>query len=241
MGIKNGNKVEEPVQVKDESEDSPFGGLTYSHPSFGQARFSRVSGDRGQLYGSKIQSTNTVQLTISTSSCRQDLGRDWYHEKDQLISVSFTQTQFAELLTNMNASGVPCTINYREAVGHIISAELPHELEYIKQEISTRQAEQAEKISALEAEANQLLSQPGTLKKADKERLISITRSIARLSSCSLPFYAESAKETIEKATQEAKAEIEAFNLHAVTTLGLKALEDVEIAKALLGSSKRDT
>lgn len=234
MSIKKTNRVVEPVSIEKEDAPSPFGGMSYSHPSYGVARFSRVSGDRGQLYGSKINSSNTVELTISTSKCRQDLGRDWYYDQDQIINVTFTQTQFAELLTNMNASGVPCTINYREALGHIEFAEMPHELEYIKDEIQAKQVEQKGKLHALQKEANGLLTKTGTLKKADKERLIEINRLIVNLSDSSLPFYAKSAEETIEKATQEAKAEIEAFNLHAVTTLGLKALEDVDLVKRLL-------
>lgn len=234
MGIGNTNKVVEPVKVEEEDKSSPFGGMSYSHPSYGIARFSRISGERGRLYGSKINSSNTIDLTISTSKCRQDLGRDWYYDKDEVINVTFTQTQFAELLTNMNASGVPCTINYREALGRIEFAEMPHELEYIKETILTKQVEQKEKLRTLQKEANGLLIKTGTLKKADKERLIEINRLIVNLAESALPFYAESAEKTIRKATQEGKAEIEAFNLHAVTTLGLKVLEDIDLVKNLL-------
>lgn len=234
MGIRNTNRIEESVKVEAEDENSPFGGMSYTHPSYGLARFSRVSGERGRLYGSKVNSSNTIELTVSTSKCRQDLGRDWYYEQDKIISVTFTQTQFAELLTNMSASGVPCTINYREALGHIEFSEMPHELEYIKEEIQRKKDAQKDELVALQKEANELLTKTGTLKKADKERLMVINQLIVNLSSSSLPFYVKSAEEAIEKATQEAKAEVEAFNLHAVTALGLKALEDIDLVKRLL-------
>lgn len=234
MSKRRTNKTVESVNVESADANSPFGGMSYSHPSYGQARFSRVSGERGQLYGSKVNSSNTIELTISTSKCRQDLGRDWYYDQDQIVNVTFTQTQFAELLTNMNASGVPCTINYREALGHIEFAEMPHELEYIKEEIQAKQDTQKQKLTSLNKEASDLLTKTGTLKKVEKERLLKINNAIVSLSSSSLPFYADSAKETIDKATQEAKSEIEAFNLHAVTTLGLKALEDINLVKHLL-------
>jgi len=228
------NKVVESVKAITNAQGSALDGTVYSHPSYGQARFSRISGDRGKLYGSKIDSSNTVELTISTSKCSQSLGRDWYHDQDEIVRVNFTQTQFAELLTNLNSSSVPCTIGYREALGTIEFAEMPRELEYIKKEIETKKNEQKEKLYLLQTEANELLTKAGTLKKVEKDRLVKITQSIVSLSSSSLPFYAESAAETIEQATQEAKAEIEAFNLHAVTALGLKALEDVDLVKRLL-------
>lgn len=234
MKNKNTNEVVETVKRTKEDDGSPFGGFTYSHPSYGQARFSRVSGERGKLYGSKVESSNTIELTISTSKCRQDLGRDWYFEQGNIVKVIFTQTQFAELLTNMNSSAVPCTLSYREALGRIEFTEMPRELEYIKGEIQNKKDVQKDKLNSLQEEANGLLTKAGTLKKAEKDRLIKINRLMVNLSSSSLPFYAKSAEETIGKATQEAKAEIEAFNLHAVTALGLKALEDIDLVKRLL-------
>lgn len=238
MSRRKTNKIVEQVKVKGDDLASPFNGMVYSHPSYGQARFSRVSGDRGQLYGSKINSSNTIELTISTSKCRQDLGRDWYNEKDEIVNVTFTQTQFAELLTNMNASAVPCTINYRADLGRIEFAEMPHELEYIKEEIQAAQDNQKEELRKLQEQATDLLNKSGPLNKKERAKLIGINYSIASLAESSLPFYAHSARETIEKATQEAKAEVEAFNLHAVTTLGLKAMEDIDLVKKLL--SKND-
>ena len=239
--IKNNQTVQEPVKVTQEDKGSPFEGNTYSHPSYGQARFSRVSGERGKLYGSKVESSNTIELTISGSQCRQDLGRDWYFEKEIVTSVIFTQTQFSELLTNMNASAVPCTLKYRADKGYIEFAEMPKEIEYIKSAIQEKQDTQKVKLATLQQEANTLLTKTGTLKKAEKERLLRINQQIVNLSQSSLPFYAKSAEETIEKATQEAKTEIEAFNLHAITTLGLKALEDMDSVRKLLGNSEEGT
>lgn len=228
----NTNKVVEPVNIS--KAENPFSGFEYSHPSYGVARFSRVSGERGKLYGSKVNNSNTIELTLSTSKCRQDLGGDWYFEGKEIAKVTFTQTQFAELLTNMNDSAVPCTIGYRESLGHIEFAEMPREIEYIKSEIERKKNTQKEKLKLLQNEANELLTKKGTLKKSEKERLVRINQLMVSLSEGSLPFYAESAQKTIEKATQEAKAEIEAFNLHAVTTLGLKVLDDIELVKNLL-------
>lgn len=234
MRRQNTSTVVESVKVTQEDKGRPFGGNTYAHPSYGQARFSRVSEERGKLYGSKVDSSNTIELTISGSQCRQDLGKDWYFEKEQITQVIFTQTQFAELLTNMNCSAIPCTIKYRADKGHVQFAEMPKEIEYIKSVIQDKQDEQKAKLGTLQKEANDLLTKTGTLKKADKERLVRINQLLVNLSQSSLPFYAKSVEETIEKATQEAKSEIEAFNLHAITTLGLKALEDMDNVKRLL-------
>ena len=85
--------------------------------------------------------------------------------------VIFTQNQFAELLTNMNSAAVPCTISYREALGHIEFAEMPQELQYIKDEIQHKKDIQKDKLRSLQVEAYELLTKTGTSKESCKAGL----------------------------------------------------------------------
>ena len=69
-----------------------------THPAFGMARFSRVSGDN-RLYGSAVRHQHFISLCIMRGSYQHDLGRDWYHGGEELIEVFLSASQFAEMLT----------------------------------------------------------------------------------------------------------------------------------------------
>jgi hypothetical protein len=233
MKIKNQNLVDEPVQVT--KEESPFNGFNYSHPSYGRAVFHRTSGSDRPLYGSDLKHGNTIQFTLESSSCRQDLGRNWFGGGDMIAEVEFSQIQFAELLTNMNTEGVPCTIRYRADMGRINFAEMSKAIDYVEDKIDKLVNSQASDLKRTKAEIDEILERKGTMKKADKDRVQKLSSILVGLSQRSLPFYADSAIEIIGRSKAEAKASIEAHQQHLITTLGVAALQDKEVINKLLG------
>ena len=84
------------------------------HPAYGVAVFNRMQGRTARLFGSPLKDhSHTVQLTIMRAAIKHDLGQDWIHSAggQELITVTLSPAQFADLLTNMNVGdGVPCTI-----------------------------------------------------------------------------------------------------------------------------------
>lgn len=235
MKINNSNLVDEPVQVK--KVESPFSGFSYKHPSYGRAVFHRVSGGNRSLYGSDLKHGNTIQFTLESSSCKQDLGRNWFGGGDMIAEVEFSQVQFAELLTNMNTEGVPCTIKYRADMGRINFAEMSKAIDYVEDKIDKLVSSQASDLKKCKSEIDEILSSKGTMKKADKERVQKLSTMLVNLSQRSLPFYAESAVKIIGRSKAEAKASIEAHQQHLITTLGIAALQDEDVINKLLGNN----
>lgn len=234
MRIKNQNLVDEPVQVK--KEESPFSGFKYKHPSYGRAVFHRTSGGHRSLYGSDLKHGNTIQFTLESSSCRQDLGRNWFGGGDMIAEVEFSQIQFAELLTNMNTEGVPCTIRYRADMGRVNFAEMSKAIDYVEDKIDRLVSSQDSDLKKVKEEIDEILSRKGTIKKSDKERVQKLSSVLVGLSQRSLPFYAESAVKIIDRSKAEAKASVEAHQQHLITTLGIAALQDKSVIDKLLGN-----
>jgi len=87
------------------------------HPSFGLIGFSRASSTpRKSLFGSSIEHRSFVQLEIHSAVLERSSHRDWVFEKKLLFAVNLSTTQFAEAITSMNRSGIPCTISFMD--GH---------------------------------------------------------------------------------------------------------------------------
>ena len=238
MKVKNKNLVDEPVQVT--KEESPFNGFNYKHPSYGRAVFHRTNGGDRPLYGSDLKHGNTIQFTLESSSCRQDLGRNWFGGGEMIAEVEFSQIQFAELLTNMNTEGVPCTIRYRADMGRVNFAEMSKAIDYVEDKIDKLVSSQASDLKQFKAEIDEILSQKGTMKKADKDRVRKLSAQLVKLSHRELPFYAKSAVQIIDQSKTEAKASIEAHHQHLITTLGIAALQDEGVVNKLLGSKNND-
>jgi len=236
MKIKNIGLVDEPVKTT--KEESPFNGFRYEHPSYGRAVFHRVSGGNRPLYGSDLKHGNTIQFTLESSSCRQDLGRNWFGGGDMIAEIEFSQVQFAELLTSMNTEGVPCTIRYRADMGRINFAEMAKAIDYVEDKIDKLVSSQVSDLKQVKAEIDEILSRKGTMKKADKERVQKLSMALVNLSQRSLPFYAESAVKIIGRSKAEAKASIEAHQQHLITTLGMAALQDEDVINKLLANNR---
>ena len=81
------------------------------HPSYAMARFSRISGGYRSLFGSSIQSQQTITLTISKASHDRNYSNDYFHSKKEIIEIEMSANQFSELITSFTmGSGVPVTI-----------------------------------------------------------------------------------------------------------------------------------
>ena len=108
--LNNTHKVDEDIK-REEAGGHRDGGFQYSHPCFGMIRISRQSGGDGRkLFGSEIETNNTIAITISEANVTQDLGRNWYYDHTILTEISMSPVQYAELISNPNTQGSPCTI-----------------------------------------------------------------------------------------------------------------------------------
>ena len=84
---------------------------TETHPSYGCISISQVSG-KGVLFGSEVSHQHFLSLTISEARRVVDEPREFVMSNRELVRVSMTQAQFAEMITSPNrGGGTPCTID----------------------------------------------------------------------------------------------------------------------------------
>lgn len=199
-----------------------------SHPSYAVAHLSRVSSSRAKpLFGSSVGHSNTIMLRISRAEeiRSTDLSYDSYFEREQLVEVEMSQTQFAELITSMNyGSGVPVTLRH-------IQGERPEDpvvenkRAQHSQEFKKSMLEKSEAFRKGEKRLQELLAKPKLAKK-DKEEMDRLFRSLSTSFTSSIPFFEKQFEEQMDKTVAEAKGEVDAFITNAVTKTGLETLRN---------------
>lgn len=208
------------------------------HPSYGFAQMSRVNGSRRNLFMSGVTSQNTVRLRIGRAKADSNYGQDkHYATTDEIIEVEFSASQFAEFITTLNVgNGVPCTITHINREPTEDPPEDKLETEKVREHFKERMQEIGEKISRQQDEVEKILAKK-TVGKTDRETIKGIYRTIKQEFYSNMPFALEQYDESADKLTAQAKAEVDAFISHAVNTLGLKELKNMNGQK-LLGDEK---
>jgi len=195
------------------------------HESFGLLSFSRTQSNMNKhLFGSSIKHNNTIHLKISNCEENRGLNRYWYFERDLIVDVEMSYSQFAEAIVAMNTTGVPCTI--RKVLDKKME-DCPGESqrELFEKEFQGKVLDITDRLKYLKFEADELIQMKGTLKVKDKERLSNLLHMIVMEVRQNLPFIQKSYNEAMDKTTMEAKTEIESFINHQVVTLGLDAFK----------------
>lgn len=199
------------------------------HASFGIISASRVQG-KTHLFGSHVdQHLAYIRLSISQAEVAHSNERDWYRDRDELISVDLSASQFAELITSMNVGvGVPCTLRrvMMEQVAPV-PQETVTEATKIKTNFHSRISALVEFLDSSKKKAESLLSTPKALNKKEKEDLLYVFAKTLQEIKDNAPFIVEAFVEATEKVETNAKAEIEAFVNLVVTRLGVQKLSEI--------------
>lgn len=180
-----------------------------THESFGMARISRHgAGGNGHFFGSQLQHSSSISLTIARASIRRDLSSEWYHQGDDLIEIEMTASQFTEILTTPNmGSGVP--VSLRQVMGRsmpdvppppTMSELVSHDVQESLNEMERRLDKLTELLKA---------AAPKLGKKRFQEISDELGIARGRISS-SIPFVHEQFMKSCQKTIADAKAEIEA-------------------------------
>jgi len=201
-------------------------GTKETHESYGLVGVSRRTGDPGPLFGSSIRHGNYVALTVRRAEKNRDLHRHWYFGHESLIQVEMSNTQFAEMITSMNiGDGVPCTIRYIENK-RMENPPETQQRQIFEDEFKADVQKVGGKISSAIENAKMLLSTKGTIKKADKQRIIGLLESVAQDINSNMPFVETQFNNAMDKSVHEAKGEIEGFIQNKITSLGIEAIRD---------------
>lgn len=204
-----------------------------THESYAQLCFIRSQCSDEVLYGSDLKHNTIIRMELKHSSKRRGLNHDWYHGHKMITEVSMSQNQFSELITSMNmGDGIPVTLNYTEQDGHIESPEFASKLDIHENEFKEMTKRVGSEANELYATMKDLLAGSGTLKKADRESLLSKMRKVVQDIESNMPYVNECFKESMDKTVTDAKGTIEAFYQHRVTETGVKALAEASGIKA---------
>lgn len=198
-----------------------------THPAYGMAHFSRVSGTPGNLFGSSVNCDRYVELEITPGvEVESDSNHSFMASGRPYIRVAFSPAQFAELITSMNiGNGVPCTI--KNIAGERID-EIPdeihvNELDRQKDNFKKQMKELSENLHNAQNRIKELLSLPRLTKEQKDELRNVLYKGIQDIDS-NIPFYMEMFDEATDNIVQEAKSEIDATVHNCVINAGIKAL-----------------
>lgn len=196
------------------------------HPSFGMLSLGRVQGN-ANLNGSSIRHQHFYRLTIQTATLNRSLYRDWWFGRKQLVEINLSPNQLVDMISHMNTSGIPCTLKWTQDNGAIPDPPEDHIRDRMHQDISEAMKEVGEKISQLSKETEDILNKPGTLKKADKERLAFLAMKIKQTFDCNMSFMHKSHEEHLEKVISQVGSEVESNISAIIRSTGIKGIESL--------------
>jgi len=203
-----------------------------SHESFGMMSFSRIQvGGGGQvLHGSDLKHNTIIAMRLEHGIKKRGLSHDWYHATGRVAEAYMSQNQFSELITSMNmGEGIPVTLRFTEKEGSLEEPDFVSVVETHEDEFKKQAQDTAQDAKDLLAIMGTILGGSGTVKKADRDKMIKQAEKVVREIACNMPFMEESFNKAIDKTVTDAKGTIEAFYQHRVTEAGLNALNGGQV------------
>jgi hypothetical protein len=165
----------------------------------------------------------------------RDLAREWWFGCEELISISFSESQFVELIGRTNiGDGVPCTLNH--VMGERM-LEPPVPVSEAKKFRADMQADADKCVASLEAAIARLDAylEAGKMTKAELKQ---IRHDLYYDALCSvkagIPFVQKSFDEKIENTVNHAAAEIEATVANMAMRLGVERIRELNDASPKL-------
>jgi hypothetical protein len=199
-------------------------GEEQKHESFGVIQISRSSaGGKGMnLFDSSIRHSHVINLAICRATKYRQHGRDSVHGGEELIEVTMSPTQFADMITNLNnGSGTPVTIQH---IAHKQMEPCPVENTVMlhAEEFKEQMKIFARRLTETQKEAKEIATKKMSKKDAQEwmHKIDFLTQEIAS----NIPFFNKCFAEQMDKTVTEAKGEVEAFVQNRIVDAGMQAL-----------------
>jgi hypothetical protein len=206
----------------------------FTHDAFGTITMTTVTGgDKSTLFGSDLGHNQCVRISIQRASLSRDLSHDWIHgESRPIVEFEMSHAQFAQFITSQGQGcGTPVTLRYApepgtdtETMPGIRKIETKHET--FRREIQQSAAEQTAKVSAALADLQAMADNGKINMKEFRAALHTAKCQIGNLPT-NLAYTVRSAEEALEKATSDAKIEVEAFVNATAQRLGLSHISQL--------------
>ena len=191
-----------------------------THESYGTIQFFKGQCSARTLFGSSIKHNDIILCRISNAELQRYLNKDWIHPISTVLEFEMSQTQFAEMLTNMNSSGAPITFELKKCENPPFeSVFMKHSNEFDEHLKTTN-----EKTENLIKELTKTLNE-SKIKKSDKETLISLAENILTEINANSSYQLSAFHEQVDKTMTECKTEIDAIIKNANITNAPKLIE----------------
>lgn len=220
------------VQPTAEENASPIGGTTYRHDAYGTIRLTNRQGGSSTLFGSDIRHDNRVCIEICRAKLERSHGRDWIFPRETVVDVEMSHAQFAQFITSSGkGDGTPCTLiaapspdTRAQMMPAIANIETKHAT--FKREIRD---EAMNTVEFLEKQVDVLVSlvangKPRISELKDISHSLKVT--LSNLPS-NMEFVVSSAEEALERATSDAKIEVEAYIAATAQRIGLNHISQL--------------
>lgn len=197
-----------------------------THPAYGLVGFTRTfASGKHPLFGSSIEHSNSVRLTIKRASVSRNLNSDHFFSEGNLIEVEMSQAQFAECITSMNVGeGTPCTIRFIAGEGEIPNIESKNTAENFSNEFNSHIENNCLSAKKLFSEMQELFETKKSIGKGDRDELLKkFSRLIMEMDDNS-KFISTQFDRQMNKTVSEAKAEVEAFVQNKLNSIALQTL-----------------
>ena len=198
------------------------------HPSYGMMSISRYCGGDGNFFGNDLPMVGSggIEIVLKEATLERNangLHCDSFNPGKLKFRVKMSHLQFAELITNMNTTGVPVTIT------NIGTERLDDPPILNKREVFDEEAEEVvsktkQRANDIIAKVQNLFESKKSLTKKDKEEILRELNQLRMATFDHLPFMQKMFNEQMNESVISAKANIAAFIEQR--RLALKALKE---------------
>jgi|GEM_PF-1119597 len=226
------NEIKEPTVTQERTgQCDPH--EVFNHDAFGTVTMTVTRGGDSTLFGSDLGHGDRVCIKVQRAERKRNLNRDWIHgDCRPMVEFEMSHAQFAQFITSQgNGSGTPCTLrqapergtSIREMPG-IKNIETKHET--FRREIADASRKRLEAIKRKVDELGDLI-ESGKLPKSQLRELHKELHREASYLPGTMEFVVKSAEEALEKATSDAKIEVESYIAMSAQRIGLKHISQL--------------
>ena len=187
----------------------------YEHPSYGMMSITRYCGGNGNFFGNDLpmEGSGGIEIVLKEATLERNangLHCDSFNPGKLKFRVKMSHLQFAELITNMNTTGVPVTIT------NIGTERLDDPPILNKREVFDEEAEEVvsktkQRANDIIAKIQNLFESKKSLTKKDKEEILRELNQLRMATFDHLPFMQKMFNEQMNESVISAKANIAAF------------------------------
>ena len=201
----------------------------YEHPSYGMMSITRYCGGDGNFFGNDLpmEGSGGIEIELKEATLERNangLHCDFFKPGRLKFRVKMSHLQFAELITNMNTTGVPVTIT-NIGIERLDDPPILNKREVFDEEVKEVVSKVKKQANDIIAKVQSLFETKKSLSKKDKEEILSELNQLKMATFDQLPFMQKMFDEQMNKSVVSAKANITAFTEQR--KLELKALSEV--------------